>query len=89
MALKAKRFEIRTEDDFLTQLEALAVASGVSKSEVIHRAIGLYSRALQEAEEGKVIQFVSETPMATKFKTANRTDGRPVATPNSSRPSRN
>ncbi len=55
---KTKRFEIRTEDDFLTQLESLAVASGVSKSEVIHRAIGLYTRALMEAEQGKTIQFV-------------------------------
>ena len=60
MATKTKRLEIRTEDDFLDKIEKLAQASGITRSEVIHRAVGLYIQAYKEAEAGNVIQFVPE-----------------------------
>jgi predicted transcriptional regulator len=61
-----ERLEIRTEDDFLDKIEKLAQASGITRSEVIHRAVGLYIQAYKEAEVGNVIQFVPENE-ATQF----------------------
>ena len=58
---KTGRLEIRAEDDFLARLDGLARASGTSKADVIHRAIGLYAQALKEAEEGRVIEFVTKS----------------------------
>jgi hypothetical protein len=58
---KTGRLEIRAEDDFLARLDGLARASGTSKADVIHRAIGLYAQALKEAEEGRVIKFVPKS----------------------------
>ena len=63
---KTERLEIRTEDDFLDKIEKLAQASGITRSEVIHRAVGLYIQAYKEAEVGNVIQFVPENE-ATQF----------------------
>jgi hypothetical protein len=60
---KTGRIEIRAEDQFLVSLEQLAQASGTSKADVIHRAVGLYAQALKEAEEGNVIQFVPENEL--------------------------
>ena len=57
---KTERLEIRAEDKFISSLEELAKASGTSKADIIHRAVGLYAQALKEAEEGNVIQFVPE-----------------------------
>jgi hypothetical protein len=59
MATKTGRLEIRAESQFLDLLDDLAKASGTSKTKVIDRAVGLYARALKEAEEGKVIRFLS------------------------------
>jgi metal-responsive CopG/Arc/MetJ family transcriptional regulator len=61
MATKTKRLEIRTEDDFLDKIEKLAQASGITRSEVIHRAVGLYIQAYKEAENGKIISFIDAT----------------------------
>ena len=57
---KTERLEIRAEDKFISSLEQLAQASGTSKADIIHRAVGLYAQALKEAEVGNVIQFVPE-----------------------------
>lgn len=57
---KTGRLEFRAEDDFLARLDGLARASGTSKADVIHRAIGLYAQALKEAEEGRVVSFVEK-----------------------------
>lgn len=60
---KSGRLEIRAEDQFLLSLDQLAQASGTSKADVIHRAVGLYAQALKEAKEGRVIQFVPENEL--------------------------
>ena len=56
-----ERLEIRTENDFLDKIEKLAQASGITRSEVIHRAVGLYIQAYKEAENGKIISFIDAT----------------------------
>ena len=55
---KRKTFEITAEDSFWDELNRLAKISGITPAEVIDRAIGLYSVALAEIEQGKTIQFV-------------------------------
>ena len=47
---KTERLEIRAEDKFISSLEQLAQASGTSKADIIHRAVGLYAQALKEVE---------------------------------------
>jgi hypothetical protein len=57
---KRERLEICAESGFIEKLDRLAKESGTSKAEIIDRAIGLYARALKEAQAGNVIQFVPE-----------------------------
>ena len=58
MATKVKCLEIRADEGFIDELDRLANASGISKSAVIDRAVGLYAHALKKAQEGKDIKFV-------------------------------
>ncbi len=58
---KTGRLEIRADESFLQTLEKLADESGTSKATVIDRAVGLYKKALEEAEKGRSIQFVDVT----------------------------
>lgn len=53
-----KTFKLRAEDRFWDELERLAKISGITPAEVIDRAIGLYSVALAEVEQGKTIEFI-------------------------------
>jgi hypothetical protein len=55
---KTKTLVMCAEEGFVKELNRLAEASGTTKAEVIDRAIGLYAKALHEAEQGKAIQFV-------------------------------
>jgi len=55
-------FELRATVSFFKELERLAEASGVSMAHVIDRAIGLYAKALEEAEKGNIIDFVPDNP---------------------------
>lgn len=55
---KIRTFEMRAEDRFWDELERLAKISGITPAEVIDRAIGLYSVALAEIEQGKTMQFI-------------------------------
>jgi len=58
MATKTRRLEIRAEEGFINELNRLATASGITRAEVIDRAIGLYATALSEVEQGKTLKFV-------------------------------
>jgi len=61
-----RSFELRAKASFVEELERLAEASGVSMAQVIDRAIGLYTKALEEAEKGNIIEFVPCNPATTK-----------------------
>ncbi|NBT53007.1 MAG: hypothetical protein EBT12_15915 [Marivivens sp.] len=69
MATKTKRLEIRAAEGFINELDRLADESGISRSAVIDRAVGLYAKALSEIEEGRKIKFVDANiaaePVAT------------------------
>ena len=45
---------------FLERLDDLAERSGTPREDVLSRSIGLYAEALNQAEEGRVITFVSD-----------------------------
>jgi hypothetical protein len=52
---------LKAEAGFLTRLECLAEESGCTTAEIIDRAVGLYSTALENAKQGKVITFVYDS----------------------------
>jgi hypothetical protein len=52
-------FRVNNSETFLERLDDLAERSGITKEDVLSYSIGLYAQALKEAEEGKVIKFVS------------------------------
>jgi hypothetical protein len=68
MATKTKRFEIRAEETFLRKLDELATASGISKADVIDRAVGLYEHALKQAQEGKDIYFAPPSQISQELR---------------------
>jgi len=57
-----KSYALSADVSFFEKLERLASASRVSMGEVIDRAIGLYAKALEEAEMGNIIEFVPCNP---------------------------
>jgi predicted transcriptional regulator len=59
---KIKTLEIRAEEGFMEELNRLAEASDTTRAEVIDRAIRLYATALEAIEQGKTIQFVTQSP---------------------------
>jgi predicted transcriptional regulator len=58
---KIKTLEIRAEEGFINELNRLAEASDTTRAEVIDRAIRLYATALEAIEQGKTIQFVTQS----------------------------
>ena len=48
---------VNADESFLTELDSLAANSNCSKAEIIDRAIQLYAKALDQAKQGKVIEF--------------------------------
>ena len=56
---KVECWTIRANQGFSARLESLARRSRASEGEVIERALGIYSWALSEAENGKVIAFIT------------------------------
>lgn len=66
MAVLTKRFELRAPDDFINEVDALAEESGSTRSDVIRRALTLYARAIKEAEQGRVMEFVPEEEAAQR-----------------------
>ena len=53
-------FRVDNVETFLERLDDLAVRSGTTREDVLSRSIGLYTEALNQAEEGRVITFVPE-----------------------------
>jgi hypothetical protein len=62
-----KHYVISADVSVFEELERLAEASGVSMAQVIDRSIGLYAKALEEAEKGNIIEFVPYNPTTTKI----------------------
>jgi hypothetical protein len=52
-------FGVDNAETFLEQLDDLAVRSGTTREDVLSRSIGLYVESLNQAEEGRIITFVS------------------------------
>ena len=48
---------VNADENFLTELDSLAANSNCSRAEIIDRAIQLYAKALDQAKQGKVIEF--------------------------------
>jgi len=61
------RFELLVKPSFVEKLEQLAEDFGTSKAVVIDCAIGLFAKALEEAEKGNIIDFVPDNPTTTKI----------------------
>jgi hypothetical protein len=53
-------FRVDNAETFLERLDDLAERSGTTRDDVLSRSIGLYTEALNRAEEGRVITFVPE-----------------------------
>jgi hypothetical protein len=53
-------WEVQARLGFMTVLSDLGERSGATPAQVLDRAVGLYAHAVQQAEEGKVIAFVTE-----------------------------
>ena len=56
------RFELLVKPSFVEKLEQLAEGFGTSEGVVIDCAIGLFAKALEEAEKGNIIDFVPDNP---------------------------
>jgi hypothetical protein len=52
-------FQVDTSETFLERLDNLAERSGITQRDVLSYSIGLYAEALNQAEEGQIITFVS------------------------------
>lgn len=55
------RLEMRLENSFLNKVQELADKQNISRAELVRQAIGLYAKALDEADHGRTIQFVEAT----------------------------
>jgi hypothetical protein len=52
-------FRVDNSNTFLERLDDLAERSGITRNDVLSYSIGLYAEALNQAEEGRIITFVS------------------------------
>lgn len=52
---------MNVDADFLDVIDRLAKETQSTRSDVIRRALTLYARAVQEAKEGRLLQFVEVT----------------------------
>ena len=53
-------FWVDNAETFLERLDDLAERSGTTRDDVLSRSIGLYTEAVNQAEEGRIITFVPE-----------------------------
>jgi hypothetical protein len=63
---KTERLEFRTDLGFINLIQELADKDGVTRAEIVRRAIGLYAWAADEAEKGRVLTPTSPTSNPTK-----------------------
>jgi hypothetical protein len=54
-----ERLELRVSQPLLEGIATMSQAEGISKADVVRRALGLYARALEEEANGRVIVFVN------------------------------
>jgi hypothetical protein len=68
---KTERLEFRTDSTCINLLEELAKKDGVTRSEIVRRAIGLYAWASEEAGNGRYLTAMP-APSASKKPKPNR-----------------
>lgn len=60
MGGKTERLTLRVSDAFLKGLDELSIKEGMTRSDLIRRAIALYSFAKEEERQGCKLGFFSE-----------------------------
>ena len=60
MGSKAERLTLRVSDAFLEGLDELSIKEGMTRSDLIRRAVALYSFAKEEERQGRKLGFFSE-----------------------------
>jgi metal-responsive CopG/Arc/MetJ family transcriptional regulator len=60
MASKTERLTLRVSDAFLEGLDELSIKESMTRSELIRRAVALYSFAKEEERQGRELGFFSE-----------------------------
>ena len=60
MGSKTERLTLRVSDAFLEGLDELSSKEGMTRSDLIRRAIALYSFAKEEERQGRKLGFFSE-----------------------------
>ena len=60
MGIKTERLTLRVSDAFLEGLDELSINEGMSRSDLIRRAVALYSFAKEEERHGRKLGFFSE-----------------------------
>ena len=58
--MKTERLALRVSDSFLEGLDQLAEAEGLSRAEVVRRAVALLAFAKKEKQEGRSMGFFVE-----------------------------
>jgi len=58
--IKSERLALRVSDAFLEGLDELAEAEGLTRAEVVRRAVALLAFARKEAQEGRRMGFFVE-----------------------------
>jgi predicted transcriptional regulator len=56
MSKKSERLEFRADPEFIDKIQRLADEDGVTRAEIVRRAIGLYSYAASLAQQGLVLK---------------------------------
>ena len=60
MGSKTERLTLRVSDAFLEGLDELSIKEGMTRSDLIRRAVALYSFAKEEERQGRNLGFFSE-----------------------------
>jgi metal-responsive CopG/Arc/MetJ family transcriptional regulator len=60
MGSKTERLTLRVSDAFLEGLDELSIKEGMTRSDLIRRAVALYSFAKEEERQGRKLGFFSE-----------------------------
>jgi metal-responsive CopG/Arc/MetJ family transcriptional regulator len=60
MGSKTERLTLRVSDAFLEGLDELSIKEGMTRSDLIRRAVALYSFAKEEERQGRKLGLFSE-----------------------------
>ena len=60
MGIKTERLTLRVSDAFLEGLDELSINDGMSRSDLIRRAVALYSFAKEEERQGRKLGFLAK-----------------------------